>query len=139
MGCVHIFFNSASFKLIAGLIPSFATGSAPARIVRVKDNLIAPLFASAGHRIPMGAYKLCRIPCVFALASGISLRGRTMRTSAGIPRGSIISIRISPEVIRSKDQSIALLFTGACHRISTRAHKFCLIPDRFSLAGSKCF
>jgi len=50
------------------------------------------------------------------------------------------AVKISPGgiirgIVRAKDKPIALLLTGARHRIPMWAHKFCLISGTFSFAG----
>jgi hypothetical protein len=86
MSCVHLFFSCGFIELVAGVVFS----SAARGVIRTKDKPITLLLTGACHRIPMRAYKLCRIPGVFVFACGIGLRGRTVMPSAGFLRGCII-------------------------------------------------
>jgi hypothetical protein len=125
LGFVHVFFNSASFELIAGLVPRSAARFSPGGIIRAKDQPIAFLFACARHRIPAKTDELRRIPGTFSFTGGISLRGRSMMLAAGISLGAI----------RSKNESITFLLAGAYHRLPARAYKLRLIPGAFTFAG----
>ena len=75
------------FELFIIIIRPSAPRASFGWIVRAKDQSIAFLLAGTRNRIPMRAYKLCRIPDVFAFAGGISFRGRTVMPSAYFLRG----------------------------------------------------